>query len=83
MATVSNRFQFPLGQAKLEVLHLTSVTTADTVATLMQRPVFALGVPSKTGAATNTQVTISGKTLTITNADLDGDDSIDVLVFGF
>lgn len=84
MATVSNRFSFPLGSAKMEVLHLTAVTDNDTVTTLMQRPVFAMAVPGTDAAAITVAVNvgISGKTLTINSTDL-SNETVDVLVFGF
>ena len=84
MATVSNRYTAALGPIKLEILNLTAVEDADTVSTNMGRPVFALGVNNSdtqtTSAALN--VGISGKTLTINNANLSSSE-VNVLVFGF
>ena len=85
MATVSNRFTAALGPIKMEILNLTAVSDADTVSTNMQNPQFALGVNNTdievTSAALN--VSISGKTLTINNANLTGSSVVNVLVFGF
>jgi len=85
MATVANRFTAVLGPIKMEVLNLTAVTTADTVTTLMQRPLFAIGVQNSGTAAATTQVgvAISGKTLTLTSSDFAGAAVLNVLVFGF
>ena len=85
MATVSNRALCALGPIKMEILNLTAVTTADTVTTLMQRPVFAMGVQNSGTAAATTQlgVAISGKTLTLTSSDFAGAATVNVLVFGF
>lgn len=84
MATVANRFTGVLGPFKMEVLNLTGVSDQDTVTTNMQNPKFALGVNNTdndtTSAALN--VTISGKTLTINNANLSSS-TVNVLVFGF
>ena len=84
MATVSYRFLTVQGPVKMEVLNLTSVTDADTVTTNMARPLFAIGVSNSDETATNnTNISISGKTLTINNADFGGTDVCNVLVFGF
>ncbi len=83
-ATVSNRFVVALGPIKMEILNLTTVTDADTVSTLIQRPLFAIGVSNSDETATNnTNISISGKTLTINNADFGGADECNILVFGF
>jgi hypothetical protein len=85
MATVTNRHIAALGPVKLEALNLTACTDADTVTTLIQRPVWAIGVNNTdtetTSAAMN--ISISGKTLTLNNANLTGSSVVNVLVFGF
>jgi hypothetical protein len=84
MATVANRYTAVLGPVKMEVLNLTSVTDADTVTTLMQRPVFAMAVPGTDTAAIAVAISadISGKTITINSADLSAE-TVNMLVFGF
>ena len=85
MAAVTNRHIAALGPIKMEALNLTDVSDADTVTTFIQNPVWAIGVNNTdtetTSAALN--VGISGKTLTINNADLTGSSEVNVLVFGF
>ena len=82
--TVANRFLSALGPIKMEILNLTGIATGDTVTTNMANPQFALGVDNTTGALTiNTRVTLSGKTLTITNTSYAGAGVCNVLVFGF
>ena len=84
MATISNRFVVALGPIKMEILNLTSVTDADTVSSLLVRPLFAMAVKNTDEASSNeTNVSISSKTLTLNNADLGGTDEVNVLVFGF
>jgi hypothetical protein len=84
MATVSNRHIAALGPVKLEAINVTDVDDAETVTTLIQRPVWAIGVNNTdadtTSAALN--VSISGKTLTINNANLSASE-VNILVFGF
>jgi hypothetical protein len=82
-STVANRFLTALGPVKMEILNLTTVTTADTVTTNMQNPRFALGVDNTGALSVNTSITISGKTLTITNSSYAGAGICNVLVFGF
>lgn len=85
MATVSNRYIASLGPIKLEILNLADVTDADEVTAQLQSPQFACGVvytdASPMTAAINPS--ISGRTITINSADLDGDDDLVLLVFGF
>jgi len=82
MATVNNR-KTVLGNAQVEILHLTSVTSGDTVSTNMQNPAFAFAIPNKNAAAARYTLTaISGKVITITNADLAAD-TLDLVVVGF
>ena len=71
MAAVSNRHIVALGPIKLEVLNLTAVSDADTVSTLIANPSFAIGVNNTDGETTSAalNVAISGKTLTINNAN--------------
>lgn len=84
MATVTNRYVVPLGPVKMEILNLTAVTDADTVTSLLQRPVWAMAVPGTDAAAKTVACTvaISGKTLTINDAELAAE-TVNVLVFGF
>ena len=84
MATVSNRYVAVLGPIKMEVLHLTAVTDADTVTSNLQRPLFAVAVPGTDTATISVAINaaISGRTITINSADLSAE-IVDVLVFGF
>ena len=52
--------------------------------TLMQRPIFAFGVPGTDTASVTvaTQIGVSGKTLTINQSELSSE-ILDVMVFGF
>ena len=85
MATVANRLQSVQGPFKMEVLNLTAVTDADTVSTLMQRTVFAIGVigSDNSPATAAVNIGIAGKVLTINSTDCSGDEEVNVLVFGF
>lgn len=82
--TVASRYIVPLGPVKMEVLNLTGVTDADTVTSQLQNPKFAMAViNTDNGAATApTNVSISGRTLTLNSADISSSE-INVLVFGF
>lgn len=85
MATVNDRFVVVNGPRKEEVLNLTAVSDEDTVETLIQNPEFAQAVITSDGAsnAFATNVSISGKTLTLNNATLAGTTSVVVTVYGF
>jgi hypothetical protein len=84
--TPTNRFITTLGPIKLEVITVENITTADTVVSNIQRPLFATANLTNTGANTAlaTNVSISGRTLTLTNANISaGVDDATILVFGF
>lgn len=85
MATVANRATICGGPIKVECLNLTSVSDADTFTTLIQHPVWALGVNNTDTETTSAalSLSISEKTITINNANLTGDSVVNVLVFGF
>jgi hypothetical protein len=92
--TPTNRYIVALGPIKMEIIDFTGtitlsdasssqtgVASGDTFKSNLGSPSFALGVVN-TVAEDGTDVSISGKTLTITNTGLtDGD--MRVLVFGF
>lgn len=83
MATVSKRFTSVFGPAKMEVISLTAVTSADTVTTTMQGPSFGFFVANGDSSITQeTQVAISGRTVTLTNSQLSADTGV-LIVFGF
>ena len=83
MATVSSRYSAVLGPIKMEVAQLTAVTTADTVTSVMQRPLFGFFVPNAdTSITQETQVVVSGRTVTLTNSQLSADDGV-LMLFGF
>jgi len=85
MATVNKRHTVVLGPVKAEILNLTAVSDTDTVSTLIQNPEFAVGVNNTDGETTSAalNVSISGKTLTINNANLTGSSEVNVIVVGF
>lgn len=85
MATVSNRHTAALGPIKVELLNVTTVTDADTVTTNMARPVWAIGVNNTDGETTSLamNIAISGKTLTLNNANLTGSSVVNIIVVGF
>lgn len=84
MATVGSQIITVLGPIKLEVINLSAVDDADTVATRIANPSFAVAI--STVDDNNTigviQVGISGKTLTLNNSNLSSS-TVVVLVFGF
>lgn len=84
-AVVSNRHVVALGPIKMELLNLTTVANADTVTTTIQRPLWALGVNNTNAETTSAalNVAISGKTLTINNANLTGSSVVNIIVVGF
>jgi len=83
--TVANRRVVPLGGITMEVLNLTGVTDADTVTSQMQRPVFGFGVVYSDGSPMTAAInpSISGRTITLNSTDLDGDDNLVLVLFGF
>lgn len=83
--TVANRIPLPLGPIKMEILNLTGVTDADTVTSQLQRPVFGFGVVYSDGSPMTAAInpSISGRTITINSTDLDGDDNMVLILFGF
>jgi hypothetical protein len=85
MATVANQYITVQGPIKMEIVHLTAVTTADTFVSKLQRPLFAIAVNSlSAGAATSTTTaTISTRTITVASSDFAGAGVCDVLVFGY
>ena len=85
MASVSNRYILPLGPVKVEVLNLADVTDADTVTSQLANPSFGFGVVYTDGSPMTAAVnpSISGRTVTINSVDLDGDDDLVLLLFGF
>ena len=90
------RYVVALGPIKMEVIHLagtvnvsdgttqTGVDDADTVISVLQRPLFAIGSVTSDAVTINlsTNIAISGKTLTVNNANIAAD-NLAVLVFGF
>ena len=85
MATISNRHVAALGPIKLEAINVISVTDADTITTLIQRPVWAMAVNNTDTETTSAamSISISGKTLTLNNANLTASSEVNILVFGF
>lgn len=84
-ATVAYRFVLPLGPVKVEILNLTDVTDTNTVTTQMQRPLFGFGVVNTDGSPMTAAInpSISGRTVTINSADLDGDDDLVLIMVGY
>jgi hypothetical protein len=83
-ATVSQRFTAVLGPMKMEVISLSSATDTNTVDTLIQSPQFAFAVNTSDAGTTSLaiNVAISGKQLTLNNANLAANTVI-VVAFGF
>lgn len=84
MATVGTQKITTLGPIKMEVVHLTAITNGDTFVTLIQNPQFM--VVSEDGTSATTAVTtasVSGRTVTLVNASMNGTQKATVLVFGF
>jgi hypothetical protein len=90
----TSRYIVALGPIKMEIVEFTGtvtlegggstqtgVTSADTYKSLLQNPKFALGV-ANTVAEDSFDVSISGKTLTMTNTGLTSGDAR-ILTFGF
>ncbi len=84
MATIGNRFVTALGPIKMEAMSLTAVTDADTVESLLVRPLFAMAVEDTDLAtiAVAVNIGISGKTLTFNSTDLSAA-TMNMIVFGF
>ena len=85
MATIDDTYMAVLGPIKMEVFNLSAVTDADTVVSQLQRPVFGYGVMTSDASPMTAAInpSISGRTVTINSADLDGDDSMVLVLFGF
>jgi hypothetical protein len=85
MATVANRYTAVLGPIKMEILNLSAITDADTVTSQLQNPSFALGVNTTDGETTSAAFNpaISGRTITLNNANFTGSTTAVLLVFGF
>ena len=84
LATVTYRYTAVLGPIKLEVINVASATDTNTVTTNMQRPLFAFGTVNTDATAQTValNVGISGKTLTINQANLSAKE-VTILCFGF
>lgn len=84
-ATVAYRYVLPLGPIRMEVISCTSVTDADTVTTQIQNPEFGFGVVNSDGSPMTAAInpSISNREVTINSADLDGDDNLVLVIFGY
>jgi hypothetical protein len=84
MADVDHRYTAVLGPIKMEVIDLSDVDDADTVASILARPTHAVAISMVDDNNTIgvVQVGVSGKTLTLNNSNLSASDLL-VLVFGF
>lgn len=85
-ATVATQKVTALGPIKMEVVHLTGVTTGDTFRCLIQNGLFCLASEQGAAAASTVQASVvaSTKTVTVTNQTAAGGaGDITVLVFGF
>lgn len=84
-ATVSKSFVAVLGPMKLEVANLSAIDSTDTYVSTIQNPQFGFFVPTSATVAANdvgNAISISGRTVTITNAGLVDETGVLVL-FGF
>lgn len=85
MATVDNRYVTALGPIKMEVMILSALTSADTVTTLLQRPLGCVVTTDNTGGATaapKAVITANSKTITITQTSLSAGSGV-LITFGF
>lgn len=83
MATTAiTRFLTVQGPVKVEYITCTMDTSGDTIDSTMQRPLFAMAYKNGLGNAT-TEHSISGKTITITDADIVSEFAVNMIVIGF
>lgn len=84
-ATIASRYVTVLGPIKMEIFNLTSVSDTNTVVSQLQNPSFAFGVVTSDGSPMTAAInpSISSRTITINSVDLDGDDNVVLIVFGF
>lgn len=84
MATVDFQRKTSLGPILMEVVHLTAITNGDTYTTIMQNPKFVeIGEEGTSATTTVTTASVSGRTVTIVNASMNGTQKATLLVFGF
>jgi hypothetical protein len=84
MATVALQKITTLGPIKMEVVNLTAITNGDTFTTLIQNPLFVdIGEYGASATTATTTAAISGRTVTVTNASMNGTQKAVALVFGF
>ena len=80
-ATSVTRYMTVNGPIKTEYITCTMAASADDVETRMQRPLFVFAMTNSTGNA-NAIYSISGKTITITDADISAS-TVNLMVVGF
>ena len=80
-ATSVTSYVTALGPIKIEWVTGTFAATGDTYASKLVRPIFALAKKNVTGTA-NTVTSISGKTVTVTDADISSS-AVHLIIVGF
>lgn len=80
-ATSVTSFVTALGPIKVEIVQGTFAASTDTYASKLQRPLFVIAKKNVTGTA-NTVSSISGKTVTVTDADI-SDSVCHLIIVGF
>ena len=86
MAVIDKSYICALGPIKLEILDVSAYTDGDTISSRLQRPLFATHFSQADLASTASgSVTISGRTLTLRDANPTGGGSDNnwVVIFGF
>ena len=86
MASIDRSYICALGPIKLELTDVSSYTDGDTITSRLQRPLFATHFSQADLGGTNSgSVTISGRTLTLRDANPTGGgaDNNWVITFGF
>lgn len=79
-ATSVTQYMTVQGPIKVEYISATFASSADTVASTMQRPIMALAVTNADGGGAATA--ISGKTITVTDSGISAS-VVNLIVVGF
>ena len=80
-ATAVTSFVGALGPIKVELVTATFAASTDTYDSKLVRPLFCMAKKNVTGTA-NTVTSISGKTITVTDADISAS-AVHLLIVGF
>lgn len=81
-ATATSRNILPLGNIKLEIVHLSSPNTSDTTQTFLADPLFSIALYTEiTSALVPVSASVSGKIITLGTCT--GTENIVVITAGF